>query len=98
MVNGRFCEPHQQQADEAYERTRLSASKRGYGRVWAKLRKMVLARDPICRTRDCTKPSTDADHIIPKRRGGTSHTSNLQGLCHECHSRKTATEDGRWGD
>jgi hypothetical protein len=37
--------------------------------------------------------STDVDHIIPKELGGTDAEENLQGLCHECHSFKTATQD-----
>ncbi len=36
--------------------------------------------------------------MIPRRRGGTDAESNLQGMCHDCHSRKTALEDGRWGN
>ncbi|MCK4624021.1 MAG: HNH endonuclease [Phycisphaerae bacterium] len=58
---------------------------------------MVLARDPICRI--CKrKPTTEADHIVPIREGGARYDlANLQGLCKPCHSRKTATEDGRWG-
>lgn len=36
--------------------------------------------------------STDVDHIIPKSRGGEDTPENLQGACHSCHSRKTATE------
>ncbi len=31
-----------------------------------------------------------------RRRGGTDDPDNLQGMCHDCHSRKTAIEDGRW--
>lgn len=37
------------------------------------------------------------DHIIPRSRGGIDDPNNLQGMCHTCHSRKTAIEDGRWG-
>jgi len=29
--------------------------------------------------------------------GDMDDPSNLQGMCHACHSRKTAIEDGRWG-
>ena len=56
--------------------------------AWRKLRKMVLARDPVCKM--CHRvPSTDADHIVPRRAGGDNDLNNLQGLCHSCHSVKT---------
>lgn len=65
---------------------------------------MVLARDPLCVM--CVseakgqlagvEPATEADHIVPLRRGGTNELSNLQGLCHRHHSRKTATEDSNF--
>lgn len=29
--------------------------------------------------------------------GGSDDPDNLQGMCHDCHSAKTAKEDGRWG-
>jgi 5-methylcytosine-specific restriction protein A len=41
--------------------------------------------------------STDVDHIIPREAGGSDDDENLQGLCHACHSRKTAQEDGGFG-
>jgi len=92
----RHCEQHKRAEVKQYEQGRGSSSKRGYGRRWTKLRRVILARDPVCVA--CKrKPSTDVDHITPRRRGGTDDEANLQGLCHECHSSKTATEDGRWG-
>lgn len=67
---------------------RASSSARGYGRRWRKLRILILHRDPICRI--CKRaPSTDVDHIIPKREGGEDSAQNLQGVCHSCHSHKT---------
>ncbi|WP_414713895.1 HNH endonuclease [Scandinavium sp.] len=33
----------------------------------------------------------------PLAAGGTHQTSNLQPLCHRCHSEKTAREDGGFG-
>ncbi len=70
---------------------------RGYGARWRKLRRLVLARDPICRAPGCNQASTEADHIKPRREGGSDGLDNLQGLCKPCHSSKTAIEDGRWG-
>ena len=59
---------------------------------------MVLAEEPLCR--ECAKqgrtvPATEVDHID----GNVWNMSreNLQPLCLECHSRKTARENGRWG-
>lgn len=76
---------------------RVSASKRGYGRRHQRLRKIVLARDPICKL--CHREATtDSDHIVPLSQGGKDELSNLQGACHSCHSRKTATEDGGFGN
>jgi 5-methylcytosine-specific restriction protein A len=102
----------------AYDARRGSACSRGYGRRWEKLRKLILARDPLCMvranlplllslrpgerekivlmaTRLCAgdRPSTDADHIIPKSLGGEDYEENLQGACHECHSVKTSILD-----
>jgi len=68
---------------------------RAYGASWRKLRAAVLRDEPSCR--QCGDPSTDIDHIVPLRRGGSHSRENLQGLCHSCHSRKTVVEDGGWG-
>jgi 5-methylcytosine-specific restriction protein A len=80
-----------------YEQRRGSAAARGYGSKWQKLRKLILARDPICTTTGCNEPSTQVDHIVSRRRGGTDHPGNLHGLCQSHHSSKTAREDSGWG-
>ncbi len=81
-------------------RCRPSASARGYGGNWPKLRAYVLAGEPLCR--ECKGwgrlvPATDVDHIISRSRGGTDDLANLQPLCHACHASKTAREDGGFG-
>lgn len=79
-----------------HKRRRESAAKRGYGAKWRRLRAYVLRNEPLCR--HCKRaPATDVDHIVPRAKGGTDAMTNLQPLCKSCHSRKTATEDGRWG-
>ncbi len=73
--------------------TRGTTAERGYGERWRRLRRMVLNRDPVCKA--CLRePSTDADHILAKAKGGKDTMDNLQGMCHACHSAKTNREDG----
>lgn len=62
-----------------------------YGAEWPTLRRNVLREEPYCRL--CPALSTDVDHIVPLRHGGTNARVNLQALCHSCHSRKTAREN-----
>jgi 5-methylcytosine-specific restriction endonuclease McrA len=57
--------------------------------AWRKLRAAIIARDPICRTPGCGQPSTHADHIKPRRQGGSDDPSNLRGLCSCCNARVT---------
>ena len=73
---------------------RGSSTQQGYGARWRKLRARVLAEESTCR--QCGAPSTVADHIVPRRFGGTDERANLEGLCKRCHDTKTAREDGRW--
>lgn len=62
-----------------------------YGHRHRKLRALLLAQEPVCRT--CKRAlATEADHIVPRYRGGSDDMENLQGLCGPCHKRKTARE------
>ncbi|AKI28286.1 HNH endonuclease [Moraxella catarrhalis] len=77
-----------------------SASERGYGSQWKRLRLQVLKRDKylcqMCKADARYTHATDVDHIIPKAKGGTDNMVNLQSLCSSCHKIKTA-QDGRGG-
>jgi len=76
---------------KAWEIGRASSSARGYGHEWRKLAATIIARDPICMV--CRlRPSVQADHIVPKSRGGTDDPSNLRGVCKQCHSTKSGRE------
>ena len=63
--------------------------------TWLKiLRPAQLAKEPFCR--ECAKIgvrayATDVDHIVDHKGDWSlfSDPSNLQSLCHSCHSRKT---------
>lgn len=83
------------------QRRARSEGKRYYDTArWKRLRRMVLARDPLCVV--ClgfgrTEPATFVDHKTPLAAGGTNSPENLQGMCQSCHSRKTALHDGGFG-
>lgn len=57
------------------------------GRPWLRIRKQVLARDPIC-TICWARPSTTVDHIVPlSLRPDLAHVlTNLRGACLSCNS------------
>ena len=79
---------------------RPSAALRGYGRTWRKLRRMVLAREPlcrVCRARGIDTPATQVDHVVPLSAGGPNTMANLQGLCATHHSQKTGRDRGEAG-
>jgi len=75
------------------EQQRGSASERGYGARWRKLRKAFLRAHPFCAR--CGARATDVDHIVPRSAGGTDDWYNLQALCHACHSAKTGAQTPR---
>ncbi len=103
VSNGRYCPAHQA-AQPGRDEVRLSSNERGYGATWQRLRLIVLARSPLCADPfyEHTKRheiviATDVDHIVPRAAGGQDTESNLQALCHACHSHKTALQSSGWG-
>ena len=96
MEGSRRCEEHgakKKVAAGETPRSHLSAHKRGYGVVWRRLRKMVLAEEPFCMI--CKRnASEEVDHIIPKHEGGGNDRENLQGICRDCHQQKTIKDSG----
>lgn len=87
------------------EDTRGSSSARGYGAKWRKVRDAFMiwiaikqawpyACCVVCLAEGKRVRATDADHIKPRRLGGTDAFDNLQPLCHPHHSSKTAKEVG----
>lgn len=56
---------------------------------WKRLRRAVLARDPICKTPGCGCTSVAVDHIVERRRGGSDTMANLRGLCAQCHNQRS---------
>ena len=102
IQGGRYCAQHTPKVKRPDRR--LSPSRRGYGRAWRQLRADVLKMDPFCRDpfgvhaeRKEIVPASDVDHIIPRSAGGSDDLTNLQPLCHSCHSKKTAVQSSGWG-
>lgn len=89
---------HRPKGKASHDDGRPSAAGRGYGAAWRKLRRMVLNRDPLCvkcKANGKLVYASEADHIIPKSRGGRDSLVNLQGLCKRCHSKKTRKENAK---
>lgn len=72
------------------EQARGSACARGYDSKWRIIRAAYLKAHPRCV--ECREPTTDVDHID----GDSRHNAwrNLRALCHSCHSRRTARDQG----
>lgn len=101
----RFCAVHKEQHQKELrvkDARRGTRTDRGYSNIWLKASKAFLVQHPLCA--EClrqgkTTPATEVDHIVPHKRDQKLFwdSQNWQALCHECHSRKTATEDGGFG-
>ncbi len=79
---------------------RPSPSARGYDRRWQKIRRAYLNNNPVCvlQYEGCLRVASEVDHVVPLRDGGTHDEDNLQAACKPCHSKKTAREDGGFGN
>jgi 5-methylcytosine-specific restriction protein A len=113
-ISDRYCDRHEtkgaardaeQKARREQRRTerRGSSSARGYGYAWAKAAQAFLKRHPLCAECERTGLVTAAscvDHIVPHKGNKDLFwdRSNWQPLCHNCHSKKTAREDGGFGN
>ena len=64
---------------------------------WRKLRSIFIAENPLCAAcllKNSYTPAAHVDHIMPVRHYDSLklEPSNLQALCHSCHSIKTGFE------
>lgn len=85
-----------------HEVKRPSSHARGYDKAWQRMAQRFRHEHPYC-----ADPfghhggrrvlGQHVDHIVALARGGTNDGSNLQSLCHACHSRKTIEYDGGFG-
>ena len=106
----RYCSKHKSMAEERRRRQKEnrvrfkgSSSERGYNSAWRRARSAFLRDHPLCA--ECERegrltPATCVDHIKPHRGDKDLFwdETNWQALCQSCHSRKTAKEDGGFGN
>ncbi|CRM71346.1 HNH endonuclease [Pseudomonas sp. 25 E 4] len=105
--NPRYCDDHADIGKSAEakrrERQRETSAQRGYSYKWQQARKAYLAKHPLCvecERQGLVVAATDLDHVVAHKgdKAVFWDSSNWQPLCHPCHSRKTASEDGGWGN
>lgn len=94
-TQGRYCPAHAAEP-KRLELERPDATKRGYGRRWARYRRWFLAQpeNRLCAC-GCGRLAREVDHVVPVSGPDDPlfwDASNHQALTHECHSRKTMRE------
>jgi 5-methylcytosine-specific restriction protein A len=99
LVDSGFCIKHTKPKIDKRE----SASVRGYDSKWRKVRQGYLLHHPLCvscKQIDILTTATVVDHIKPHKGDKTLFwdKNNWQALCISCHNRKTAKEDGAFGN
>lgn len=102
LTEGRYCENYQKQVDSEYNKTSRPFKHLYNTSRWKKLRKQFLQEHPLCvecKFKGAIKAAIVVDHIEAHKgdEGLFWNQSNWQPLCKECHDRKTAKEDGRFG-
>ena len=90
-------------ARQASQHKRPSASARGYTYAWRLASRDYLQHNPLCV--ECRKQkhivaAVLVDHVIPHRGDQVLFwdEGNWAALCASCHSRKTVTRDGGFGN
>lgn len=96
LTSGRYCPQHFQPKQD---RRRPAAYRKWYtGDKFRKARAAFMAAHPLCEI--CGGLSSDLDHITPHKGDPVLFwdSDNWQALCASCHSKKTAREDGGFGN
>jgi 5-methylcytosine-specific restriction protein A len=100
------CERHRNAARHEHDQRRGSAAKRLYGYAWQKASRAFLAAHPLCQCERCdegrlrVRAASVVDHRKPHRgdAGLFWDSDNWQAMAKDCHDRKTAAEDGGFGN
>ena len=99
----RYCDAHLKQRQQQTDERRGTPTERGYDSRWQKARLLYLSEHPLCvmcLAHDTVTAGTTVDHVIPHKGNQELfwNESNWQTLCTSCHSKKTATTDGAFGN
>ncbi|WP_448216278.1 HNH endonuclease [Endozoicomonas sp. 2B-B] len=98
-----YCEKHQKTDGtwQQWQKKKGNTTQRGYGADWRKIRKRILERDSYlcqsCMRKGILTAANIVDHIKARAHGGDNSDSNLEAICPQCHTQKTATERSRQG-
>jgi len=101
LTHNTYCEAHAKLLANRYEKSRPSASQRGYDYRWRKYSKYFLQIHPLCvNFAECHNVAVLVDHIKPHKGNSVLFwdPENHQAMCKPCHDRKTASEDGGFGN
>lgn len=106
VERGRCADHRRTEAARAYDKQRGGAANRGYGRKWEAARLAFLRAHPLCECVDCkggelrVMAASVVDHIVPHRGDPALfwNSNNWQAMAKQCHDRKTAREDGGFGN
>jgi 5-methylcytosine-specific restriction protein A len=106
LTDSNRCPKHKVVQRKEQDAHRGSSAERGYGFRWQKASKAWLRAHPLCACTECddgrkrVTPAVLVDHRIPHR-GDMKlfwDPSNWQSMAKACHDRKTAMEDGGFGN
>lgn len=90
-----LCPIHQKEEDSKRDKRRTRDRSR-FNSSWKVKRTRYLRTHPWCV--DCGQAANTVDHVVPLSKGGQDNENNYQSMCTSCHSRKTASKDGGFGN
>ena len=97
-----YCTTHRElKREESYKRRTVDKAQQKFYKsaYWKRLRALVLSEEPLCRhcyNKNIITVATEVDHIDGNWRN--NDRANTCPLCKVCHSRKTAKEQGAFGN
>lgn len=99
LTRGGPCANHARVQRQTREARRLPLAQRGWYHtaLWKRLRLRFLSEHPVCA---CGQPANTVDHKVPHDMDYDKFFDwqNLRAMCAKCHSVKTATQDGGFGN